>query len=227
MVKGLKTIYGGMLLGERIAHELRYSIISGKVKKETVLSENSLAKEFGTSRAPVRDALRVLSKEGLIALEKTGVRIIGVTLEDMRELYDVRFLIERFALERLNHFNEEIERELNIIIDKMELAIAHDDSNSFADYDIEFHEVILRSIQHKKILTVWEGIKYINHAALRIATEKRFEEDKESLQDSIIHHRNMIKALKSNDEEYLKKVVHDHYHDTITTVSKSAYLNEY
>lgn len=59
-------------LGETIACELRLRIINGTIKTGETISENWVASEFGTSRSPVREALKTLSSEGLIRLERMG-----------------------------------------------------------------------------------------------------------------------------------------------------------
>lgn len=58
----------GMSLGEKIASELRLQIINGTIPTGEILSENRIAADFGTSRSPVREAMKSLSNEGLIRL---------------------------------------------------------------------------------------------------------------------------------------------------------------
>lgn len=86
---------------EAIACELRLRIISGTLRPGEILSENRIAADFDSSRSPVREALRTLSNEGLIRLERMGVVVIGLKIKDVEELYDVRFLIESFVQQRL------------------------------------------------------------------------------------------------------------------------------
>ncbi|HBF57793.1 MAG TPA: GntR family transcriptional regulator, partial [Exiguobacterium sp.] len=63
--------------GDRVAHELRMRIISGKIESGTILSENKIASDFSVSRSPVRDALKVLAAEQLIRLERMGAVVVG------------------------------------------------------------------------------------------------------------------------------------------------------
>ena len=59
------------------------------------------------SRSPIREALRILSNEGLIDLQRMGAVVIGLTTRDLNELYDVRLLLEHFVLERLSEVNHD------------------------------------------------------------------------------------------------------------------------
>ena len=76
-------------------------IISGMIEKGTVLSENKLALEFEVSRSPIREALKVLASENIIRLERMGAVVVGLSEKDIKEIYDVRLLIETFVYERI------------------------------------------------------------------------------------------------------------------------------
>lgn len=60
-----KTQFSGVSLGEKIAFNLRLRIVNGTIRKGSKLSKNQIATEFGTSRSPVREALKTLENEGL------------------------------------------------------------------------------------------------------------------------------------------------------------------
>ncbi|MDU5949027.1 MAG: GntR family transcriptional regulator, partial [Paenibacillus macerans] len=107
-------------LGESIAAELRLQMVSGAIKPGEILSENRIAADFGTSRSPVREALKTLSGEGLITLQRMGAVVRGLNLQDIEELYDVRYLIESFAWQRLAADPEKLLSQLDKIVDKME-----------------------------------------------------------------------------------------------------------
>lgn len=221
------SLLEGLPLGEKVANELRIQIISGKLAKGSVLSENQLAADFGTSRGPVRDALKTLSIEGLIRLERMGVVVLGLTAEDMQEIYDVRILIEGFVLERLSHsFDESRKNTLLQIIDKMELAAKHHDDVDFSRYDMEFHETMIRYCNHQRIYRLWNSIRPILFAALLVATKKRFAQAAEGVPELINQHRFIVNAIAGGDQEHIKKAAGDHYTEAYRTVSQSLFLSE-
>ncbi|NOU69680.1 FCD domain-containing protein [Paenibacillus sp. LMG 31461] len=213
----------GKSLGEKISCVLRLRIIDGSTPSGTVLSENMLASEFGTSRSPIRDALKILSNEGLIQMERMGAVVLGLTPQDLEELYDVRFMFENFAMQKLAIENDETTiQELSKIIDKMEMALRHSDPSQFAYHDLEFHETIVLSADHKRISYLWINIRHVILAALLVATERRFSE-KEEILFLIDRHKRVVEALVSRDVTYINRIVKEHYHDTKRTVEESLF----
>lgn len=212
----------GVSLGEKVACELRLQIINGSIKIGSVLSENQIAAEFGISRSPVREALKTLANEGLIRLERMGVVVLGLTAKDIEEIYDVRFLIETFILQRLSmQPHENLAITLNKIIDKMEMAAKHQDYIEFSYQDLYFHEVLIEEANHTRILHLWNNFRHIVLTALLVATEKRFKEEIHEVGPLIEKHRLMVKALTSKDIQYIQQVVQEHFEDTRNTVSKT------
>lgn len=214
-----KQLIKNASLGEKIANELRLQIISRKIKRETLLSENQIASQFGTSRAPVREALKVLAGEGLVKLERQGIHVLGLTREDLDEIYDVRFLIESFACKRLSkYFDEEKSFKLGRIIDKMELAAKHQDYVEFSMHDLDFHEEIIRLCEHTRILNMWKHIRAIIFTALLVATKKRFEDDLYYVPQLIDLHQQIIHAIARGDMNEINQMLKIHYTDTFDTV---------
>ncbi|MFD0681325.1 GntR family transcriptional regulator [Paenibacillus sp. GCM10027630] len=215
----------GDSLGEKVSCELRLRIINGTLEHGAILTENQLAEEFGTSRSPIRDALKALSNEGLIRMERMGAIVIGLKPKDMEELNDVRFLLEGFALQILSDAYDELKvKELHHIIDKMELAASHDDPVQFAYYDLLFHETIILRAQHTRILHLWNSIRYVVLTVLLVATGRRFSKNKQEIEPLINRHKRIVDALVSRDSSHIKKIVQEHFMDTKKTVDESLFL---
>lgn len=86
---------------DRLAQEFRRRILSGEFSRGSWLRQDELANEFGVSITPVREALRLLSSEGLVAVEPNrGVRVLGANLDRILAAYVVRRLTESFATRR-------------------------------------------------------------------------------------------------------------------------------
>jgi DNA-binding GntR family transcriptional regulator len=74
-------------------------VVSGQYQADERLKEEELAGEFGVSRTPVRDALRQLAEDGLVEiLPKRGARVVGFTVDDVEEIYEIRKSLELQAL---------------------------------------------------------------------------------------------------------------------------------
>ncbi|MCG5103220.1 GntR family transcriptional regulator [Oceanobacillus alkalisoli] len=213
-------------LGEKIINNLRLNIISGEIPTGTILTEKQVSTNFQTSRSPVREALKVLANEGLIDLGRMGAKVLGLTEKDVDELYDVRFLLENFAFQRvMNDFDEEKVRKYTKIVQKMELSAEQDDYLEFSYYDLLFHESIILDTNHKRILYTWNNIRHLLLCLLIVATKKRFAEEKDQIYKLVQNHEHLINVLHSQDSDRLYSLIDEHFIDTKQTVGE-AYFSE-
>lgn len=209
----------GASRGESIASELRLQIINGAKKPGEVISENKVAFDFGTSRSPVREALKTLSNEGLIRLERMGAVVLGMSLRDVEELYDVRFLIESFAQQRLAGGDlAPLLANLRQVIDKMELAVRHSDIVEFSYLDFCFHEAMIVEAKHSRILHLWKSIRQIVLTVMLITTEEIFSEGEDKLRLVIAKHRDIVQGLETKDVNVIQNVVREYFADSRKTL---------
>jgi DNA-binding GntR family transcriptional regulator len=80
--------------GSRVAQGLRDRLRTGALAPGSVLSQSDIAAEYGVSRIPVRDALHILSTEGLVELGVTGAVVTGLSIPELQELYEMREALE-------------------------------------------------------------------------------------------------------------------------------------
>ncbi|MEL7235992.1 MAG: GntR family transcriptional regulator, partial [Chloroflexota bacterium] len=89
-------------LGERVLDTLRAAIINGELKPGEILVETELAAQLGVSRAPLREAIRILNVEGLLqTVAYHGTTVKKLSRKDIEELYSVRGMIEVFAIRQI------------------------------------------------------------------------------------------------------------------------------
>ncbi|CAM3918774.1 GntR family transcriptional regulator [Cohnella lubricantis] len=212
----------GAPLGEGITCELRMQIISGALKPGETLSENRIAADFGTSRSPVREAMKTLSSEGLIRLERMGAVVIGLGEKEVDELYDVRFLIESFAQQRMAGLDTgPLIVQLGRIIDKMELAAKHMDPIEFAYQDLAFHETIIAEAKHSRIWQLWKSIRQIVMTVMLLTTEEVFSEGEARVAGVIDKHRKLLNGIQTNDPKTIERTVRDYFADSYVTLHDS------
>lgn len=210
---------GNASTGVRLASELRIRIISGLIPAGTVLSENKLAQEFEVSRSPIREALKTLASENMIRLERMGAVVIGLNEQDIKELYDVRLLIETFVYERILKIDTtELVRELSKIREMMEVAIKYKDADEFSYQDVLFHETVIRSINHSYIYLIWNNAKPVMESLILLSMRMRLEEKIEDFSRILKNHDLYIEAIQKKDRDIMIQAMHQNFDDVQGTV---------
>ena len=87
-------------IADQIFEQLEKDILSGKYQRGEVLSELRLSKEMNVSRTPIREALLRLAQENILQETGRGMVVIGITNDDMLDMYDIRLHLEGEAARR-------------------------------------------------------------------------------------------------------------------------------
>lgn len=210
---------GNASTGVRLASELRIRIISGMIPAGTVLSENKLAQEFEVSRSPIREALKTLASENMIRLERMGAVVIGLNEQDIKELYDVRLLIETFVYERILKIDTTaLVQELSKIREMMEVAIKYKDADEFSYQDVLFHETVIRSINHSYIYLIWNNAKPVMESLILLSMRMRLEEKIDDFSRILKNHDLYIEAIQKKDRDIMIQAMHQNFDDVQGTV---------
>lgn len=143
---------------ETIAAELRRELLAGILRPGTDLSQVELAERFGVSRIPIRDALRILAGEGLVEIElNRGARAISLTPGEVREIYDLRILLECDCLRRaVAATSPAALREIERVRLKSDLDASGPD---WAAGDWAFHRAIYQLAGRARQLTMIEALR--------------------------------------------------------------------
>ncbi|RYH11276.1 GntR family transcriptional regulator [Tropicimonas sp. IMCC6043] len=142
---------------ERAIEELRRLVFSGELPAGSDHLESELADRLGMSRTPVREAARTLESQGLLELRaRKGVRILPVSLEDMREIYDVLTELESLAAERAaeRRYSKEELADLENTITDMNRALEAADLEAWAEADNRFHAELVRLGGNSRIMAI-------------------------------------------------------------------------
>jgi GntR family transcriptional regulator, gluconate operon transcriptional repressor len=136
-------------LSELAAERLREQILRGILVPGAGLSQEALAKEFGISRTPMRDALKILERDGLIELDASGAAaVIDPSAEDAKDLLRIREVIDSVAARRAASLSVESRGELGEILKpllvELDEASVAEDRYRFRVADSRFHVAVLR-----------------------------------------------------------------------------------
>ena len=87
-------------IADQIFDQLERDILAGKYARGEVMSELGLSKQLGVSRTPIREAIRRLEQEDFLEESGRGAVVVGISREDMEDMYEIRAQIEGLAARR-------------------------------------------------------------------------------------------------------------------------------
>ncbi len=158
-------------LRQRVAGVIRDAILDGKLLPGAPLVEKAIADDLEISRAPVREAIRMLVKEGLVeSVAYKGSRVRHLSQRDVQEVYAMRGLLERYAV-RQYFENDTGDRllPLEAACADMEAAATAADIKGLSDADERFHRSLIELAQNEMLLGMWTliGLRARHAMALR------------------------------------------------------------
>jgi DNA-binding GntR family transcriptional regulator len=183
-------------LVDRAYHEIRRRILDNVYTPSHQVLELQLAADLGMSRTPVREALVRLQNERFVQLiPRHGMRVMPLSLEDLREVYEVLTALELTAIERLAR--SELSREAIVTIERslkaLDAALKRKDVEAWAAADEEFHRTLLALPGNTRLAQMAESLWEQSHRA-RMATVRlrpslaASNEEHRSVVDSILRH---------------------------------------
>lgn len=146
---------------EQVTCQLRDEIIAGDMGPGSVLREAELAKRFGVSRGPVRDAFLQLSNEGYLAYEPNrGVTVRHPPDQSDRDfIADLRRQIEIHVVTRgINDLTGEAIARVSTSLDVLKAGCLAEDHAAIKRGDLEFHEAILLECGGESLLPAWKQL---------------------------------------------------------------------
>jgi DNA-binding GntR family transcriptional regulator len=148
-------------LPEQVADSLRQAILRGQLRCGAHLVETRIAEQMQTSRGPVRDALLLLERDGLVAkLPNRGTRVLDFSERTLREAATLRAALEEFAVTLLvpRLKSDEMTR-LEALVCRMEHAARRGAAREFNEADFQFHDAIFETCGHRTLHEVWKGMQ--------------------------------------------------------------------
>jgi DNA-binding GntR family transcriptional regulator len=195
-------------LAHRIVDAVRRQIIRQERLPGSKISEPMLAEEYGVSRAPVREALLQLEREGLAVFDAVGrTRVVEMTQEDFEDLFELRMTLEPAAVEHVTlRFDETLRRRLEANVEAMVEA------SSLAEVswlDVEFHTIIMEASGRRRLIATWRSIH--SQLLLWLAALHQAHADSARVRDiTVAAHRRLLKVVASGDAKHARALVVDH-----------------
>ena len=194
-------------LEESVFQRLREEILTGKLVRGETLTETSLTARLGASRTPVRAALHRLAEEGLVEVfPNRGAVVLGVTAEDLVDIYKMRMRLEgpasREASEKIS------EEDKNLLTESVELSefyIRKKDAERLKELDSEFHDIIYRAsgnrLLYRTLSDLHSKIKAYRKLSLTVT---------DRLERSVEEHREILSAITSGNADEADRLTYLH-----------------
>lgn len=184
-------------LGHRVANQLRRLIATREIVPDTVIVEDELAAKFGVSRGPVRDAIKILSAEGLVATKGRRAVIRGLTADDVDELFSLRLMLEGTALRMaMAHDHTNLVRALHGQLEQLRGACENGDVDAFPQADAEFHAKFFSHARHSRIQAIWEQYRASVEAVLLVSRQAYVD-----LEPSFQSHVVLLEIIEAGDAD--------------------------
>lgn len=178
-----------------MADRIREAIFTGAYAPGAPLREVELSGVMDISRGPVREALRVLEREGLVRCAwHRGTVVTTLSGEDVAELESLRGALERLAVERIIALaSEEDFTSLEKVAGLMERA---SDEHEMVRLDIAFHDAVFTAARHQRLAEAWEAIRCQVHLFLLTRIGRSTAGYLTRVPEE---HRELVAALRSRD----------------------------
>lgn len=196
-------------IADQIFEQLERDILTGKYPRGEVLSELRLSAELGVSRTPVREAIRRLEQENILEESGRGVVVIGISREDMLDMYEIRMQLEGLAAAKAAaRVSDEELMEMKEALDLQRFYIEKtggDNSDQIKNLDSRFHELLYKSIGSRAFADTLLSL-HKKMAKYRMASVRKHSRAVHSLEE----HMEIYEALKAHDPERCAAVTLQH-----------------
>jgi DNA-binding GntR family transcriptional regulator len=206
-VTAQRELISRTVLADQVKDRLLQDIVAGRYPPDARIVETQLARELGTSQAPVREALRGLEALGLVEiLPFRGARVRRPSIGELLEAYTVRFELEalgaRLGVPRMTDADLADLEELG---EAMQRAAAAGDRHEVAVADAAFHARVLHLAGNATLERVWRSLEPFSRTYITLVApgaDARWTAD--------LHPR-IVAALRTRDAEQVVAALRDHF----------------
>ena len=205
---------------KRIYEHLREQLLNGEIAPLEHLIEAKIAKEIGTSRTPVREALHSLELEGLIeSIPRVGYVVKPINEQEVGEICEIRMAIEgvaaRWAMEKAHKkLIEELKKNISISDEK----VSKGDVKAFVDMDAQFHEIISKFSGSKRLRELAQTLR---RHMLRYRIQSIYSVD--NVLRAIDGHKGILRAIGKRNLEEVNRAIQHHMEQSKRDILRYAF----
>ena len=215
------TEFKSISLATQVFEKLEEDIITGVYPRGEILTELKLVEQLGVSRTPIREALRRLEQERLIAESGKGSVVLGITLEDLVDLMDIREHIEGLAAyHATKNLTDSGAEELRNISELQDFYYAKRDVENLRKMDDKFHNTIYHLTERPVLRDTLVPLHRKSQRYRRISIE-----DEARLSKSVQEHKAICQAILSGDADLASELITAHIHCAKDNMIERCYLH--
>ena len=208
-------------LATQVFEKLEEDIITGVYPRGEILTELKLVEQLGVSRTPIREALRRLEQERLIKETGKGSVVLGITMEDLVDIMEIRQRIEGLAAyHATKNLTDEGRAELQHIGQLQDFYFEKKDIDNLQKMDDKFHDAIYQLSNRPVLRDALVPLHRKTQRYRRISIE-----DKERLINSVREHKEILGAIISGDAELASQLVTLHIQKAKTNMIERCFQN--
>jgi len=194
-------------LSNAMVAQLKQLIYDGEFRPGERLNEAALALRMGTSRGPIREAMKVLAGLGLVtAVPNRGVFVRQLSLREMSEVYELRALVFGHAAERAcEHLSGEQKRRFEQLLGGMDAACEAGDGTRYYELNLQFHALVLEVANNRRAQQAYDD--YVKELHL---VRRRYFDVLGHMRRSNIEHRAIFDAIAAGDPTRARTAAEQH-----------------
>jgi DNA-binding GntR family transcriptional regulator len=198
--------------------ELRRAILSGRLAPGSHVTVRPLCEEFGLSATPVKAALTALEREGFLVLHPhRGFFVPEVDRDDMRELYELREVLDGIAARRVAALasRDALVARLTSLVAEQRTEVTAGNLSGYGDLDVLFHQEILVAAGNGRLQQVAENM--IGQLRLGRATSARVPGRPSA---ALVEHEEIVAAIAAGQHHQAERLARRHVRKSATALDR-------
>jgi DNA-binding GntR family transcriptional regulator len=216
-----RTQINRVSVADQVAALLRQRILEGEFRPGTQLQELLLASSLGVSRNTMREAIRILSIEGLLRRSlHRGAAVSQLSLRDVQEIYQLRRMLELPAVLAARRPEQNLLEELGAAVEQYELAVGERNWSRAVSHDLHFHGLLIRFHGNKRLDSFYRNM--LGELRVGMVLVDRSHDNPGAL---IPVHRKMYQLLSTGKLKQCADILEQHLEDSENRLTQIMHAN--
>jgi DNA-binding GntR family transcriptional regulator len=200
----------------QVADVLRKRVLRGEIPPGTPLREVALTESLGVSRNTIREGIRVLVSEGLLTHNvHRGVAVTALSADDVRDVYEVRKLIETAAVLHADLRDGRLVEAMERTLGELDRAVEATDRAAIVDLDLQFHRLSVDAIGSPRLSAFYANTLAELRLALFVLDKMEGE-----WRDWIVHHAEIVQELRAGRRRACVRLIGRHLDEASTRLRR-------